>query len=46
LTDQAVWEAPLTGSVKGDDVKFAVNISAQGQSLAVVYTGKMPGRTA
>ncbi|HSF23279.1 MAG TPA: hypothetical protein VLE20_03555 [Blastocatellia bacterium] len=37
-------EGPLTGSVKGEDVKFAVNISAQGQSLAVVYTGKITGK--
>jgi hypothetical protein len=37
-------EAPLTGTVKGDDVKFAINISAQGQSLTVVYTGKVTGK--
>lgn len=37
-------EAPLTGTVKGDDVKFSVKISAQGQSLTVVYSGKVTGK--
>ena len=37
-------EAPLTGTVKGDDVKFTIKINAQGQSLTVVYTGKITGK--
>lgn len=37
-------EAPLTGTVKGDDVNFSINISAQGQSLTVVYKGKITGK--
>ncbi|HWO01549.1 MAG TPA: hypothetical protein VNS63_19980 [Blastocatellia bacterium] len=37
-------EAPLTGTVKGDDVKFTINISAQGQSMTVTYTGKITGK--
>jgi hypothetical protein len=37
-------EAPLTGTVKGDDVKFTIKISAQGQSLTAVYTGKITGK--
>ncbi|MFY9610757.1 MAG: hypothetical protein WAU45_19365 [Blastocatellia bacterium] len=37
-------EAPLTGTVKGDDVKFTINISAQGQSMTVGYTGKITGK--
>lgn len=37
-------EAPLTGTVKGDDVKFTINISAGGQSMTVVYTGKITGK--
>jgi len=37
-------EAPLTGTVKGDDVNFTINISAQGQSMTVVYKGKITGK--
>jgi hypothetical protein len=37
-------EAPVTGTVKGDDIKFSIKISAQGQSLTVVYTGKITGK--
>lgn len=37
-------EAPLTGTVKGDDVNFSININAQGQSLTVVYKGKITGK--
>jgi hypothetical protein len=37
-------EAPLTGTVNGDDVKFTINISAQGQSMTVTYTGKITGK--
>jgi hypothetical protein len=37
-------EGPLTGTVKGDDVKFSLNLSAGGQSMTVVYTGKITGK--
>ncbi|MEK6299088.1 MAG: hypothetical protein AABO41_00070 [Acidobacteriota bacterium] len=37
-------EAPLNGTVKGDDVNFSMNISAQGQSMTVVYKGKITGK--
>jgi hypothetical protein len=37
-------EAPLTGTVKGADVKFAIKINAQGQDLTITYTGKIDGK--
>jgi hypothetical protein len=37
-------EAPLTGTVKGFDVKFTIKINAQGQDLTVTYTGKIDGK--
>lgn len=37
-------EAPLTGTVKGADVKFTIKISAQGQDLTVIYTGKIDSK--
>lgn len=37
-------EAPLTGTVKGADVKFTIKINAQGQALTVVYSGKIDGK--
>jgi hypothetical protein len=38
-------EAPVTGSVKGDDLTLNIKISAQGQELAVTYTGKVDGNS-
>lgn len=37
-------EAPLTGTVKGADVKFTVKVNAQGQDLTITYTGKIEGK--
>ncbi len=37
-------EAPLTGTVKGADVKFTVKVNAQGQDLTVTYAGKIDGK--
>ena len=37
-------EAPLTGAVKGADVKFTVKVNAQGQDLTINYTGKIDGK--
>lgn len=37
-------EAPLTGSVKGSDIKFTVKVNAQGQDLTITYTGKIDGK--
>ncbi|MFY9557544.1 MAG: hypothetical protein WAV20_10380 [Blastocatellia bacterium] len=38
-------EAPLTGTVKGADVKFSFKLSAQGQDLTITYTGKVDGNS-
>jgi hypothetical protein len=37
-------EAPLTGTVKGNDVKFTIKINAQGQDMTINYTGKVEGK--
>lgn len=37
-------EAPVTGSVKGSDVKFMLKINAQGQDLDITYTGKIDSK--
>ncbi len=37
-------EAPLTGTVKGDNVEFTIKISAQGQSMTMAYSGKITGK--
>ena len=37
-------EGPLTGTVKGDDLKFSLSLSAGGQTMTVVYTGKITGK--
>jgi len=37
-------EAPLTGTVKGSDIKFTIKVNAQGQDLTIVYTGKIEAK--
>jgi hypothetical protein len=37
-------EAPLTGTVKGADIKFAIKINAQGQDLTLTYSGKVESK--
>jgi len=37
-------EAPLTGTVKGSDIKFTVKVNAQGQDITINYTGKIDGK--
>jgi len=37
-------EAPLTGTVKGGEIKFTIKISAQGQELMITYTGKIESK--
>jgi len=38
-------EAQVTGTVQGDDVTIEYKIDAQGQNLAVKYSGKTDGKT-
>ena len=38
-------EAQVTGTVKGNDVTIEYKVDAQGQPLAVTYTGKVDGNT-
>jgi hypothetical protein len=37
-------ESPLTGTVKGSDIKFSIKINAQGQDLTIVYTGTIESK--
>lgn len=37
-------EAPLTGTVKGAEVKFTIKVNAQGQDLTINYVGKIEGK--
>jgi len=37
-------EAPLTGTVKGGEIKFTIKISAQGQELTITYSGKIESK--
>jgi len=36
-------EAPLTGTVKGADVKFSIKINFQGQDFNITYSGRVDG---
>ena len=36
-------EAPVTGTVKGDDVEFSFEAAPTGEKLTVKYTGKLEG---
>ena len=36
-------EAPLKGTVKGNDITFNIKVNAQGQDLDITYTGKVDG---
>lgn len=38
-------EAPVTGTVKGSDVKFSIKINFQGQDFTVMYTGTVDGNS-
>ena len=38
-------EAPLKGTVKGNDITFTIKVNAQGQDLEITYTGKVDGNT-
>src|SRR5262244_1471837 len=39
-SSQTLGEADLTGTVKGNEIKFSFNADLQGQAVPVVYTGK------
>ena len=38
-------EAPVTGTVKGNEVSLTYKVSGQGQELVVTYTGTVEGNT-
>ncbi len=38
-------EAPVTGSLKGAEIKFAVKVSGQGQEFTIAYSGTVSGDT-
>jgi hypothetical protein len=38
-------EVPLTGTLKGDAVAFAMNVTVQGNELQIDYTGTVTGDT-
>lgn len=37
-------EAPVTGTVKGNDVMLMIKVSPQGEEITVTYTGKVTGK--
>jgi hypothetical protein len=38
-------DAPLKGTIKGQDIKFSFTISPQGQDLVIEYSGTVDGDT-
>ena len=38
-------EVPLKGTIKGNDIKFTVTVSPQGQDLVIEYAGTVDGDT-
>jgi opacity protein-like surface antigen len=36
-------EAPVNGTIKGDDFSLKIKVNAQGQDLEIEYTGKVDG---
>lgn len=36
-------EAPVTGTVKGNEIAFSIQVNAQGTDLEVIYTGTVDG---
>ena len=43
-SSQILGEAELTGTVKGQDVKFSFSADAQGTSITVTYTGTIENK--
>ena len=42
-SSETLGEADLTGTVKGNDVKFSFSASLQGQAIPVSYSGTLDG---
>jgi len=40
----ALGEAPVTGTIKGGDVKFTFKVNLQDEEIIVTYTGKVEGK--
>jgi hypothetical protein len=38
-------EAPLKGTIKGNDIKWTIKVNAQGNELQIDYTGTLDGDT-
>ena len=38
-------EAPLTGTLKGNDISFSFKVNFQGQDVNITYTGKVEGNS-
>ena len=38
-------EAPLKGTIKGNEIKFSLTISPQGQDIQIDYSGEVDGDT-
>jgi len=43
-SSETLGEADLTGTVKGNDVKFSFSANLQGQSVPVAYAGTLDGK--
>ena len=44
-TSQALGEANITGTIKGQQIEFSFNVEVQGFALKVRYTGTVEGTT-
>ena len=44
-SSQALGEANVTGTIKGQQLEFSFNVEVQGFALHVVYTGTVDGNT-
>ena len=44
-TSEALGEADVTGTVKGQQIEFSFNVEVQGFALQVRYTGTIDGNT-
>ena len=41
----AFGEAPVTGTLKGSEIKFSIKVNSQGEDLVVTYSGTVSGDT-